>query len=252
VDESQRPCTEARVVERNRYFSGKLMTAADFAAEQEYLLDRSRSHNRLHGFGTVCGLAVLPTDPPSGAVLVEPGVALDCCGREIVLTESVVLDVVQPAPTPRRGGRVLVTVCYGEEAIAATPGLGGDGEQNPEPGRIRETPRFEMVVEPRREVSEGQQQGRGEGVVPCPPCAQPAVTLARIDLSEGERLSSRQIDNGVRRYVSLGSSHATAGVGMSGGEDPSDRMERLERRVKILWGAVGLLAAVAAWWRRHR
>ena len=61
------------MTERVRYFSGQLLQAEDFRDEQDYILARIRFHNRLHGHGVVCGLAVVPTDPPSGAVVVQPG-----------------------------------------------------------------------------------------------------------------------------------------------------------------------------------
>ena len=74
-------CQDLIGFERPRYFSGKLLTAVDFAAEQDYHRRKYSEHTRLlHGHGTVCGLEVRPTSPPSGQVKVEAGVALDCRG----------------------------------------------------------------------------------------------------------------------------------------------------------------------------
>jgi len=78
------------VVERNRYFTGKYMTARDFAVEQEYFLGRHRLHTRLlHGWGVACGLGVTrhPDRECKDWVVVGPGIAIDCCGRELILTE---------------------------------------------------------------------------------------------------------------------------------------------------------------------
>ena len=76
---------------RNHYFTGKMMGAAEFATETLYHADKMRHHNlRLHGTGTVCGLKVVPhpsVDCRTRYVMVEPGSALDCCGREILVTE---------------------------------------------------------------------------------------------------------------------------------------------------------------------
>lgn len=87
--------------ERNRYFTGKYMTARDFADEQTYLIGRRYLHNRLlHGWGIVCGLDVRPHPNPDCAncwVEVQPGVALDCCGRELVLTGRKALKLPLPA-----------------------------------------------------------------------------------------------------------------------------------------------------------
>lgn len=79
----------AIVLERNRYFTGKYMTARDFCGEQDYHLNRHRLHNRLlHGWGIVCGLRVKHHPDPQCAkswVVVRSGIAIDCYGREIVL-----------------------------------------------------------------------------------------------------------------------------------------------------------------------
>ena len=46
-------------MKRVRYFDGMLLSTADFQAEQQYLREKRKMHNRcLHGFGVVCGLDV--------------------------------------------------------------------------------------------------------------------------------------------------------------------------------------------------
>ncbi len=97
---STTPCDtgcDSAVVERNRYFTGKYMTARDFAGEQEYFLNRNRLHNRLlHGWGIVCGLRVMehPNEEcKKNWVVVKSGVAIDCCGREIFLHQDTALEV---------------------------------------------------------------------------------------------------------------------------------------------------------------
>lgn len=86
-------CLDAVRVERNRYFPGKFMNARDFAADTEYLLSRHRLQNRLAlGWGVACGLDV-HEDPRSACpnqLVVCPGIAIDCHGREIVIEEPVV------------------------------------------------------------------------------------------------------------------------------------------------------------------
>jgi len=71
--------------ERNNYFYGKMMVARDFFAEQCYFNEKRWLINRMVlGWGVVCGLEVLPGDTP-GEVVVTPGLAIDCCGREILV-----------------------------------------------------------------------------------------------------------------------------------------------------------------------
>ncbi len=75
--------------ERNRYYPGKMLTTADFQAEQDYYINKSRFMNSLmYGAGIVCGLSVVSLDDLS--ILIESGVAIDGTGREIVVDSSVV------------------------------------------------------------------------------------------------------------------------------------------------------------------
>lgn len=75
--------------ERNRYYAGKMLTSADFEAEQLYMNNKRRFLNHaLFGSGVVCGLNVVELDDSS--ILIESGVALDDAGREIVVGSSVV------------------------------------------------------------------------------------------------------------------------------------------------------------------
>ncbi len=75
--------------ERNRYYPGKLLTSADFQAEQNYHINKERFVNGLmFGSGVVCGMGVFSLDDIS--ILIESGVAIDGTGREIILDTSVV------------------------------------------------------------------------------------------------------------------------------------------------------------------
>ncbi len=75
--------------QRNRYYAGKLLTSADFQAEQDYFNNKERFLNSLmYGSGIVCGLGVVSLDDLS--ILVESGVGIDGFGREIVQDTSLV------------------------------------------------------------------------------------------------------------------------------------------------------------------
>lgn len=91
-DQCSEPCSAdcgAVLTDRNRYFTGKYLTARDFQGEQDFMLSRMRLHNRLlHGWGIVCGLEVMPHPDErcrDQYVVVCPGIAIDCRGREIVV-----------------------------------------------------------------------------------------------------------------------------------------------------------------------
>lgn len=80
--------------ERMRYFPGRFLSARDFSDEQRYFRTYRYLHNRLlHGWGVARGLRVFPHPVEACRkehVKLECGMALDCCGREIVLREAVV------------------------------------------------------------------------------------------------------------------------------------------------------------------
>ncbi len=169
---SQEPCANPEcgyiATERNRYFTGKYMTARDFLGEQEYFLSRDRLHNRLlHGWGIVCGLDVRPHRDPDCAdrwVIVTSGIAIDCCGREIVLEKQTAFKVWEPPKQEQKGGPsptvqaapessapdlgpFLLCVRYAEEEIEVVPALYADGQCDPnrrEANRVREVARLEV------------------------------------------------------------------------------------------------------------
>lgn len=93
------------VAERPRWFAGQLVTPGDLEALQQWVLGRSRRHNRLvHGWGVACGLAVnATTSPVTGetvpwSVTVGSGYALSGCGDEVCVPTTVTIDVRQPRP----------------------------------------------------------------------------------------------------------------------------------------------------------
>ncbi|MBO6241255.1 MAG: hypothetical protein J6O61_10580 [Butyrivibrio sp.] len=75
--------------ERNRYYPGKMLTTADFKAEQNYHINKLRFMNSLiYGTGIICGCSVVNLDDLS--ILIESGVAIDGNGREIIIDSSLV------------------------------------------------------------------------------------------------------------------------------------------------------------------
>jgi hypothetical protein len=154
---------------RNRYYTGRYLTAHDFRLEQGYFLSRHRLHNRqLHGWGIVCGLNVEEHKNPNCAnnVIIHPGIAIDCCGREIILERPQVVEVWDPDNPPQRVPRpnppeekedddydddvnleqqqpeleeipsesgdedypaYLITICYSEQESEFAPALYDDG-----------------------------------------------------------------------------------------------------------------------------
>ena len=71
---------------RVNFFEGQLLSAQDLRDEQVYHNRKRKLLNRcLHGSGVICGLEVSIDD---NFLSIEPGLALDCCGREIYVPEK--------------------------------------------------------------------------------------------------------------------------------------------------------------------
>jgi hypothetical protein len=217
-------CQELTPLERPRFFSGQMLTARDFQDEQSYHRGKGQQHHRyLHGVGVVCGLRVRPAGPGRPrTVVVEPGLAVDAWGREIVVPEPVAIDL-DAWDEPRRAPALFVALEYRALPTELVPVLGPEGEAVP--SRIREGFGLSLRREPpagedwaSRElcarlsevVREG---GSAEGLhafvaawvsQPCRPCApDPGVTLARIDLPTTGPITAAKIDNWSYRPVAL-------------------------------------------------
>src|SRR4051794_12319481 len=109
-------------VKRVHYFNGQLLAAGDFNDEQRYHIEMRRRHNRmLHSPGILHGLAVVAVG--SHEVRIEPGLALDAAGREIVISEAVTLPV-ESAPS----AEWWTTLKYAERVDDSdrAPGAGPD------------------------------------------------------------------------------------------------------------------------------
>lgn len=87
---------------RNHFFFGKMMTVEDFRLEQDYFNHKRNLINRvIHGGGVVCGLNVstpLIHDGDEWRVDISEGCAIDCCGREIVVSKPYECSVICANP----------------------------------------------------------------------------------------------------------------------------------------------------------
>lgn len=102
--------TESQSFKRPHFFNGKLLTAGDLNREQEYHREKSKLHNRsLHGFGIVSGLTVTLKE---GLIVVDPGLALDCEGNELVVNT---IQSISPAAIEADCHTTYVSLRYAEE-----------------------------------------------------------------------------------------------------------------------------------------
>lgn len=107
---------------RNTYFDGKLLTSRDFQAEQDYGRGHRQMHNAmLHGTGVVCGLQLVQhpsEDCRDKFMVLEPGMALDCCGQEIIVPERVLVRVAEATdPEGSQAAKDLAEDLTGEKHL---------------------------------------------------------------------------------------------------------------------------------------
>ena len=140
--------------ERNRYYPGKMLTTADFQAEQNYHIDKLRFMNSLmYGSGIVCGCGVFNLDDLS--ILVESGVVIDGTGREIIIDSSIVkkLSTVSGFDSLHTD---LASLCvkYREDEIHSVYAVSHkDTDQDYEFNHISET--YELFLIDREDLEEG-------------------------------------------------------------------------------------------------
>jgi hypothetical protein len=100
-------CGKLAAPRRNNYFYGKLLDEGSFRLEQGYLNQKRWMLNRLGlGKGVVCGLTVTWTDT---RVSISPGVAIDGCGREIVVPQPIEINPWQTTDDSGRASILLGT-----------------------------------------------------------------------------------------------------------------------------------------------
>lgn len=128
--------------EKNRFFEGKLMTARDMRAEQQYHAERLELVTRhTTGSGIVSGLDVRSIESTDDELVIsiDPGVAIDRAGRPIVVetptTESL------PAPD---GTEIYPRLRFDESPLepVPVPDAGGPSAET-EPNRLVEE--FELT-----------------------------------------------------------------------------------------------------------
>jgi hypothetical protein len=104
-------------LERIQFFTGQRLTATDLTELQRANRELRWLHNRsLHGWGIGIGFGVTG-ERGETAVAVAPGYAIDCRGREIILTDPITL----PVPAVAAGdagsaGDYFLTATYKDDA----------------------------------------------------------------------------------------------------------------------------------------
>lgn len=210
---------------RMRYFQRQLLTVDDMQTDQDYFRAKQRRHNRhCHGWGSVCGLEVVPDstiEAPPWQVQIAEGYALGPYGDEIYVTDSIFLDLAQCGPgattdpcepgllrrpSSSEGQQVFVAIKYAEcvaRPVRAMPAGCACDEEACEYSRIRDS--FQIECLPELPPSHQPQPGptlcdiiQGRQLPVCPPCpSEPWVVLAQVNLpaSRTTEITADMIDN---------------------------------------------------------
>jgi hypothetical protein len=196
-------CLEIPRFERLNYFYGQMLGVREFRAEQAYLREKHKLHNRyLHGYGVVCGLRVTPCvlkqgecdrKPPPPCVTVECGLAIDCAGNELVLRAAAQVKL------PENRECVWIAICYRETAFQPVrPASLGDcaGAQL---DCVNAMTREDVCIRVLEERPEHHSPCSACGDTCCEQC----LVLARVELKAGNPVRVEDIDNTIRRPLSL-------------------------------------------------
>jgi hypothetical protein len=140
--------------ERNNFFYGKLMDAEQFRKDHSYFNRKRWLLNRLVlEAGVLWGLGV--ETRRSAKVQIQPGVAIDKLGREIIVTKPLTIDPRQPTDesgTPKDDpitkGTAVIAIAYAEFLVDPVPVLvpSCDTGDDCAPSTIREEFRIRVQV----------------------------------------------------------------------------------------------------------
>jgi hypothetical protein len=204
---------------RNHYFTGKLLVARDFRDEQYFFIDKMRLHNsRLHGWGAVCGLKVVPHATVACRtryVCVEPGTAVDCCGHDIHLRELECVDL-QAIPAVKAlidkndtaPHKLQICIRYRECPTEDIPVLYdecGCDEVRCAPNRVLESYALDVIVDqpptPPTPTPPNCSDLWNEALDGCPSCDEEnCIVLATIaNWKVGDVIDATRIDNTAER-----------------------------------------------------
>jgi hypothetical protein len=197
------------VVSRVRYFPGQFLRTPDFTDEQQYHIAMRRRHNiGQHSAGIVAGLWISLQD---GRPFVEPGMAVDGYGRELVLVQRTPLDVPRVF-SARDTDRLEVWLAYALTAGAPAPsGYAPCTDKEDASYRLVEQPVLRYTVPDPDEtdrrrpptVPEGDRDFGPQRTPPDDPIADWPVFLGTVTRSRQGAQTSYTVDLDGRPYAGL-------------------------------------------------
>lgn len=135
-----------REVKRLNYFNTQFLQEADFQDDQAYHIRLRRAHNRaIYGWGIIEGLNI--TKKGDKEISIEPGIAIDRLGREIVLATNALSSSYDLSIFTANDG-VFLTISYDNDTDENDRNQSGDTTQFT---RVTERPKLEATTTPPNE-----------------------------------------------------------------------------------------------------
>jgi hypothetical protein len=136
-------------------------------------------------------------------VRLECGLAIDCCGNELIVRESIIVCLTDHLDERARkrlhddGGTVWLSICFREQPIEPTRPLSVDECGSLLPECVHARVRDDVCIKVTTEAPEPRS--------PCSACSDPCcdgcLLLARIRFRAGHPIGAGDIDNSVRRPI---------------------------------------------------
>jgi hypothetical protein len=130
------------IATRVRYYERQFLRTQDFTDEQAYHLTMRRRHNIAHHrWGIVYGLEVKVD--PDGRPVVQPGMAIDGYGRELIVPDVRLID--EQAFNVKDSDELDVSLAYRQIVAGEAPGARGCGDET-QADRVQEYPQIRYDV----------------------------------------------------------------------------------------------------------
>jgi hypothetical protein len=160
---------------RLHYYERQYLGAADLEDQQAYLRDMRRRHNiGPHTWGILVGLMMVEEpvagDPTAVDVYIQPGMAIDGFGREIIVMAPIKLDPLLFESFANQQHRA-VWISYDQELVSQAKGGYAQCNSTNQFGRIQET--YKIVIAPTNPTHldvmvDGKSEAPGSADLPIP------------------------------------------------------------------------------------
>lgn len=198
-------------LERLNYYNGQRLEAADFRLEQAFHMQVRRELNKwLYTYGIASGLDVIKNPNDKHSVIVNPGLAIDKEGREIILLEPCTVSVRgRPSKPDEAVFGNYVVIEYAEEPVARVEdGCAVPPAKGKESCTLKWNGASRIRMKPALSMQNNWPGGNDE---------ERKIVLAQLELDESCEV--RAIRKGVRKYANAARALRTRLISIEGEKD---------------------------------